>query len=721
MWTSWQLLRHFGPRWAAYRVKYALERKSGLRASRDRVRAWEHVSLASLMAEPCQAEPEELKRALTESRDRFFFSPDFVASTRPRLLRFDDEDVGKLPVRAADRIAAGRMNLFHVHEYDVGTPPAWHRNAITGERTPEDQHWSRIDDFAYGDIKVIWDLNRFNFAFDLARAYARTEDEQWAELFWSLLEDWRLHNPPNLGANWKCGQEASLRAMAWCFALFTFARCDCSSPERVANLAQMLAFTGSRVADNIQYAVSQKNNHGVSEAVGLLAISTVLPALKQADHWRQTARRVLRQLAEELIYHDGGFSQHSWNYHRLMLHDYVWAIRLGEVTGDPLPADVVERVGRAGELLHQVMDDTTGEVPCYGQDDGSLIFPLNNCSYFDYRPVVQATAAVTSGQQVLPGGPWDEDLHWLFAGSPPDVERKRTQKTSFSTPVSGYAVLRSEEGMAFTRAASFQHRPAQADMLHVDIRWRGLNIAVDPGTFSYNAPSPWDNPLATAHYHNTVTVDGEDQMKRVGRFVWLPWLNSKSLGPIDSESGKLAHWQGEHDGYQRLRSPVRHRRGIVRLPGDHWLVIDRVESDAPHDYRLHWLLADWPHAWSPDDRRLRLEADAGDYHVHVAACESSSPCSLSVVRADEASPRGWRAHGYQRKRPAISLAADVHSDSVWFWSALGPELLGVTQHGERIRVAASSWQAELIQAVGATDKLLSEISLTGEHLETLRI
>ena len=35
------------------------------------------------------------------------------------------------------------------------------------------------------------------------------------------------------------------------------------------------------------------------------------------------------------------------------------------------------------------------------------------------------------------------------------------------------------------------------DQLHLDLWWRGLNIAQDAGTYLYNADPPWDNPLVT--------------------------------------------------------------------------------------------------------------------------------------------------------------------------------------------------------------------------------
>lgn len=717
LWTSWQLLRHFGPGWAAYRLQRALQRRSGWLARREAAGDWGDVRLSSLVRRRRWAEPDVLASRLFEGPSRFFFPSDFAQRSRRQLCAFDDTEVPALV--AARRLAAGEFRLFHGQVRDLGAPPDWRRNCLTGEAAPVDVHWSRIGDFDHGDIKAIWDLSRFSFAFDLARAYARSGDERWPELFWTLFEDWRHRNPPNLGPNWKCGQEASFRAMAWCFALFAMARSEHTTPRRVAQMAQALAFTAERVAGHVAYAISQQNNHAISEAVGLFTIGALLPELQSAQKWRQTGRQLLRRLARELIYDDGAFAQHSWNYHRLMLHDYLWAVRVAEVGGDPFETDVVERVSRAGELLYQVMDARTGGVPCYGQDDGSLILPLNNCSYFDYRPVVQATAAIASGQRLLERGPWDEDVFWLQGDAVAKTPLRPVPQRSMATPVGGYVVLRTAEGFAFSRAGSFRHRPGQADMLHVDIWWRGENIAVDPGTFAYNAGAPWNNSLARTPFHNTVTVDGRDQMTRAGRFVWLPWLSCRSFGPLFGDAGHLACWQGEHDGYRALPSPVRHRRALLRLPDEHWLVLDRLESPRPHQYRLHWLLHDWPHTWSSQRGLLQLAIGHGAYRVQMGT--DATTCSHSLVRADDSSPRGWSAHGYQRRRPAISIDTTVATNACWFWTLLGPAEIEGEFKTSAITARAPHWTATVQLNGAARESLVDEAQLEGEWSDRLAI
>ena len=64
--------------------------------------------------------------------------------------------------------------------------------------------------------------------------------------------------------------------------------------------------------------------------------------------------------------------------------------------------ELYERVGRSGELLFQLQDEETGRVPCYGQNDGALVLPLNNCDPRDFRPVVQTVTMLTVRWKLLP-------------------------------------------------------------------------------------------------------------------------------------------------------------------------------------------------------------------------------------------------------------------------------------------------------------------------------
>ena len=146
--------------------------------------------------------------------------------------------------------------------------------------------------------------------------------------------------------------------------------------------------------------------------------------------------------------------------------------------------------------------------------------------------------------------------------------------------------MRGAHSKAVICCTDFRARPSHADQLHVDLWWRDQNIACDAGTYLYSGQGMWRNGLAHTAVHNTVTVDEADQMEMLSRFTWTDW----SRGKILQQAENL--WQGEHDGYQKLPDPVTHKRTVLSLEEDRWLIVDHLAGKQTHHYALHWLLCD---------------------------------------------------------------------------------------------------------------------------------
>jgi hypothetical protein len=719
-----ELARTLGPGWVLYRAKHAVELRAGLVERRLPAIPWEEAPLAGELTDPALADPNAYLAYRRQGAPAFFFAPQDRAKFAPLLRAWDTAEEG--PIRAADEVKAGSFRFFSRASAELGPLPAWQRNAFTGQEMPRYRHWSRLDDFGSGDIKVIWEPSRFAFVYDLVRAYWRTGDNTYAERFWQLVESWRAANPPQCGPNWKCGQETSFRVMAWCFGLYGVLDAPATTAARVVMLAEMIALSGHRIEAMVEYALSQQNNHGVSEGVGLWTIGSLFPELKSAAAWRERGRAILERLGRELIYEDGAFSQHSLNYHRVMLHDYLWAMRLGELHGRVFSPALYECVGKAVDLLYQLQDEVTGQVPCYGANDGALILPLSNSDYPDYRPAVQATRFLTTRTRTYEAGPWDEAALWLFGDAALAARVAEPDRRDLRAPAGGYVVLRSANGLAFTRCAAFRHRPGHADLLHVDLWWRGINVALDPGTYSYNSPAPWNTGLASTAYHNTLTIDGRDQMDKAGRFLWLPWARATVRFDVSSESGSLAYWEGEHDGYQRLPAPATHRRGILRIGDDRWLILDESRSAGEHDHRLHWLLADLPHkadeaslSGMAGQHTVTLATPAGDFAVSVGSMDA--PGRFSIVRADVDSTRGWRSAYYLDRGPAPSLALDVRAASLRLWSLFGPAGASVSLMEGALEIAIGAAYARVTLGRSAEEPVINTVTITGSVTDQLEV
>ncbi|NDV63027.1 hypothetical protein G0Q06_11235 [Puniceicoccales bacterium CK1056] len=588
-------------------------------------------------------------------------------------------------ISRADRILGGEIQYFFHNWQKTGFPPNWHKNPFTGESAPTECHWSELGDFGFGDIKVIWEASRFSFAYDLTRAYLATNNEKYAEGFWAALEDWRKNNPPQLGVNWKCGQEISIRLMAWVFALNGLQEAKSSTAERLKSLIEMIAASARRVEANLDYALSQKSNHGHSEGVGLFTVGSLFPGLPEASGWRKKGLKLINSLTEELIYEDGFCCMYSFNYLRCMLDVLIWANWVSEASGDEFAPVVVERMQCSMNLLLQAMDGE-GRLPNYGSNDGSLNLPLTTCDFNDYRPVVQAISVI-GNEKVLQDGPWDELSFWITNGNAAKVHQKiPTQDDLYSKPT-GIGILRNGDSFAMMRAGKTLHRATHSDMLACHITWQGIPIAIDAGTYSYNAPPPLNRGFAGSAFHNSLCLDERDQMESITRFIKYPRVHGYSSGTLRSAKGNLAVLVGSHTAFNNLPGKVRYSRILIHIMEDFFLVIDRASSSNEYLFSLNWLLCS--NNGTLEDNVFKMETAKGDYYVSVTS--DAEGLSQKLVNGDQQTGLGFSSEHYGSLEHRDCLLSSVRSSTINFYSCFGPEPLYLRFGGESFHAACGSF------------------------------
>lgn len=205
---------------------------------------------------------------------------------------------------------------------------------------------------------------------------------------------------------------------------------------------------------------------------------------------------------------------------------------------------------------------------------------------------------------------------------------------------------------------------------------------MDAGTYRYTAPEPWDNALTQTAVHNTVTVDGLDQMRRAGRFLYLDWAQAKVMADEIAADGSSRTLAAEHDGYRWLG--VSHRRTVTAFSGDRWLVEDELtlggrKQDVAHTFRLHWLLPDWGWHLEGDEAGVNIGLVSPEGTIQLAIHSKPILTRFDVVRGGEVvwaltggidgtrdvepppslAIMGWYSPTYALKKPALSLVAEV--------------------------------------------------------------
>jgi hypothetical protein len=201
--------------------------------------------------------------------------------------------------------------------------------------------------------------------------------------------------------------------MAWTFGFYAFIHSPSTTPEHIAQFTQYLAAQAERIHANIGYAISTRSNHTISEAFGLWMVGLLFPELKDAEKYFNLGKRLLEEEAKKQIFPDGSYAMYSLNYHRFILHLYLYAIRLADINHSPFSNSLQQSITNSINYLSHLIDPASGGMPVYGSNDGALVLPLNNCDFTDYRPLLQLGSVITTGEPMFEAGDWDEDVDWL--------------------------------------------------------------------------------------------------------------------------------------------------------------------------------------------------------------------------------------------------------------------------------------------------------------------
>ncbi|MEZ5931563.1 MAG: heparinase II/III-family protein [Alphaproteobacteria bacterium] len=560
---------------------------------------------------------------------------------------------------------------FSRHHMPVNGHVPWLYDPFAGESFEEpERHWSKIPDFVRPgrDIKAIWELSRFDWALKLALAARDGGSEAPIVRLNALIRDWRRHNPPFLGPNWKCGQETTIRMLQTLLAASLLGQdgvgaaaasgdapggpageesSEAASEAPSEALKAFVEIHSKRVAATIQYALAQDNNHSISEAAGLYIAGAWLmrhdAAARRPRSWHERGRQQLERLAARLFAEDGSFSQYSITYHRFvidMLSMVEWWRRRLEL---PAFSEIFyARVAAGVHWLYDMTDPVTGDGPNVGSNDGARLFVLCATDYRDFRPSVQLAMKLFEDRVPYPEGEHDRQLVNLGLAPAP---REPLERSSRVMPDGGFVLMAptrpgvptegpvlpgtsatSPAGVPATvwgcvRFPSFAFRPAHADALHLDLWVDGVNLLRDSGSFSYN-PAPGAAPdLRATAAHNTIEFDGRDQMPRLGRFLFGSWLKPSEVGELAEGDGLLS-WSGAY----RDSDGCRHRR-TVSVNGPVWRIRDEIEGQAKAAV-LRWRLA--PSDWVLDGVTLSgplatitIEADQPPADIRLAEGKES--------------------------------------------------------------------------------------------------
>ena len=600
---------------------------------------------------------------------QFFFRADeraAIVGIYPRLFSTRVDEIRA----AADAVCAHRFKIFAYPEIHAGEQIPWRKDLVHGIESG-DEHGSRIPylDFSRaGDSKIVWEPNRHQNFFTLGQAWILTGDERYAEECLAQIEDWLRANPYPRGINWASSLEAAFRVWSWLWALSLLAGSKALSGARLGTIGAALAQHADFIAANLSTYFSP-NTHLLGEGFALFAVGLLLPELRGSSGWLAAGRAILISEITNQVRPDGAHMEQSSCYHRYAMEFFLCAALLAERNGCAFPDSYLQQLDRMFEFSMETAWPS-GRQPMTGDADGGQLLNLASRAPNNHRPLLAVAAAWRHrGDFARAAGQVSEEALWLLGPSAPfDFANAQQSEPAEAGPGqsrvfrdSGAVVQRSGAGTR-ARYLFFDAGPqgmdscahGHADALQILCAADGVEWLIDPGTSVYTSSREWRDFFRSTRAHSTVTLDGRDQAEPFDFFKWrgIPKVRLEQTWMLDGIDGAIA----SHTGYTRLPGGGIHRRSVIFLKPDYWLISDTVEGHGSHAVEFSFHFA--PGVALSLTEAGALAAKDGEEFLLQGVTPGAA---LQILEGAESPAQGWYSEDYGHRVRAPVLSATVNT------------------------------------------------------------
>ncbi len=563
-------------------------------------------------------------------------------------------------IRAAAGMAVERrVDLLGSGPVALGKPIDWHRDFKSGHAWPL-KSFRRLDVLDLdnpSDVKAPWELSRLQWLIPAGQAYLLDGEERYAEAARQVIAEWAAANPLALGVNWASTMEVALRGitLAWLFRVFHGSRLWRDERFRL-DFLRLLYLHGDFARRHLEWS-DVNANHLLADAAGLVVIGLFLGANQKENprrpaEWARTGWQILAGELPRQVFADGVDFEASTAYHRLALELFLLPALYRRVLGREVPDAYAGRLRKMAEFV-AAYSRADGTSPLWGDADDGRVLPFGPQAVDDHRYLIALVGLAFADSDLLAhaSGPAAE-IFWLLgpeaaATIPAQAGTKAPRlPASQAFPDGGVYVMRGTGDDAADHVfidcgpVGMKGRGGHGhnDCLGIDAALEGAHLLTDCGAYIYSADPDWRNSFRSTAFHNTPSIDGEEQ----NRFVRPEYLWSL----IDDAKPEVRLWQpgddadrfvGAHSGYRRLARPLTPVRAVTLDKRRHRLVIvDAFEDIAPvggagagqgdgaHHLRVPYHLAPGVEVEAGEAGVWRLTTPAGDFLLAALDVESWS-------------------------------------------------------------------------------------------------
>lgn len=468
-------------------------------------------------------------------------------------------------LKDANNILKHKFDLLGSGMVDLGENIRWNQDFKSGF-VWENEFYKNIkiiDLDNNADVKVPWELSRFQHLFTLGKAYWITDDLKYYEEAKNEIIDWIEKNPIYNSINWTCAMDVAIRVVNLIFFYFLFEEFIIKDKDFLKKINEIFYFHGEYIYNNLEKNLGLSNNHYLSNLVGLLFLGVYFKDLK-INKVKKWLKYSVKELEKEMMIQnnaDGTNYETSTSYHRLVLELMFYSILLLKKNNLSFTDEYEKRLEKMFEFLAKITK-SNGKIPLIGDVDNGRLVILSN--YYDWK--VNDVRNILS----LGGEYFDneflkevsakelEDKIWIFASE--EVYSENFFKNSVAFYNGGYYLLQNKNFYCIIRCGELSLRGqgghSHNDQLSIELNVCGEDFFVDTGTGVYTADKNIRNLFRSTKQHNTVNIPPYEQNN----------FNDNKLFAMKEQTFskcmifKNNYFEGEHYGFLNKNNCIHKRK-----------------------------------------------------------------------------------------------------------------------------------------------------------------
>ena len=565
---------------------------------------------------------------------------------------------------AADRLMRGEWETLGLLRTDLERPD-WFRDPITGRRSEQDLYAFRIDhrcEDQVGNIKQVWELSRLQHLTVLSAAWFLTNDERYARRVADHLRSWWQENPFLSGVHWTSGIEVSIRliSLAWIRRLL-------NDWPGVADLFERDALALRQIRWHQQYLAafhsrgSSANNPAIAEAAGQLVASCAFPWFRESKRWqRKSALLLERELIGNTV--PSGIGRELASSYQCFIVElgFIAAVE-AQASGHPLRSATWARLCALADGVAALVDERL-RPPCRADSDEGRGLLLDAPTPNRLMSMLVLAEALVGRQGWWPRLPANAAslIVGALAGGRHQVGGRPNQRPSRFADA-GITLLRTNgENEIWCRCDAA--RPgsrsiaahAYVNALSVEVRYAGVDILADPGTFCYQGERTPGSSSRSTIAHDAAGLGGPNQSVNGG-----PSRRHGHTRRIEVlDYGDIARWTAEHDRCTSLYPQAVHRRSVLLDRAARSIdIVDQIDGGS-RDIRIAFRLG--------PDVRAELEQSCAALDWPTASTAGAARLELppglrwSLHRGENDPILRWYSSGLGRLAPAATILGSGH-------------------------------------------------------------